>query len=518
MLVVRKHNHGFAVASRKIDYLEAIRDFANDFYSKKEFAFDRNTGLYVPVQGSTFYFVNNYGNVYGFHAEAYDKFMKHMKSRFYTGFEVSIDDINPTFTPIKADIQLLDKIKPRTPAQEALVPFIISDTNGHLRIVPLPTGQGKTLSTLMALREMMCRAAFVMRSGHILTWLETLENYTNLEAGKDYVVIKGSAGIQKLIDLALNHSHEEQPNFYLIASQAIAVYIKEYYELNLSDDYAVAPDKLYELLSIAVEVTDECHELIDQVLNRFIWMPVYKRITLSATLDSRELFAAQCRKELYPHRFRFTDYEENKHVCAVEVFYHLSNVNPKKFERAKGYSQVLLETYVLKNKNVFNNLMGVIKELFVEEYLNKRRREEGTRALVMFATKLLTTKACEWLKKEFPELDIARMHGEDKKDVVDKHEIVFTTPGSCGTGRDVKDCVFNFCYISMDSEPLIVQAMGRSRPIRTHMDIDPIFYFTTCLDLPKHMKYSMGHRKLLPSKTKSTSSISKGDFHANIAG
>ena len=134
--------------------------------------------------------------------------------------------------------------------------------------------------------------------------------------------------------------------------------------------------------------------------------------------------------------------------------------------------------------------------MFEEYYLDVR--EEGTKCLFFYSRVNMCEAMLELFKKDYPDMDIVTFHGEDTKGKdADKtkylkHEVVITTPGSCGTGKDIDGLVTVLCFHTVGSTQRNKQMIGRLRDkvLKTFNNrITPRFVFGVCASQPKHKEY-----------------------------
>lgn len=131
-----------------------------------------------------------------------------------------------------------------------------------------------------------------------------------------------------------------------------------------------------------------------------------------------------------------------------------------------------------------------------------------------------TIELCElFLKRllvDYPELDAIVFTGEqsskkETKTAYREHQVVITTPGSCGTGKDIPQLYIVFSPISVSSSQRNDQMVGRTRPIdKWWPDLDPIFLYFVCPDIPKQVEYHRKRRIIFDKKMKNFTLIDSG--------
>jgi hypothetical protein len=138
----------------------------------------------------------------------------------------------------------------------------------------------------------------------------------------------------------------------------------------------------------------------------------------------------------------------------------------------------------------------VAKKAYEDYYLDVR--EPGTKCLFFFSKVNMCDVMLSMFQKDYPGEDFVTFHGEDTKgknaDKLKylKHENVITTPGSCGTGKDIDGLVTVICFHTVSSIQRNKQMIGRLRDKVLKMfdgRVRPRFVFAVCISQPKHKEY-----------------------------
>lgn len=357
-----------------------------------------------------------------------------------------------------------------------------------------------TLSTVMVFVTIGERVLITILPRYVPVWIKTFREFLKFEV-KDVINVS---------DFEVNDLYkrlgtgEIDPKVIIFQLTRIDTYIKRMKEL---PDTIPHLDEFFNRLGCGIRVIDEAHESIYSIYQSLLYGNVKKTIALSATLAGDDDFI----NEVYGATFTPDMYLKppvyDKYIHVISYLHRLNQqrhrINTKGFG---GYSHVLYEKGILRGKGTFEAYYQICKKAFVEYYITGYR--EGQKAMWFFATIAFCKKFEERLKKDYPDLDIFTFTGEVSKkkgmeEEYNNHQIVITTPGSCGTAKDIAKLYIVFACVCISSTQRNDQMNGRTRPIdKWWPDLDPIFLYFTCLDIPKQCEYDSKRRLVLKKKTK----------------
>jgi hypothetical protein len=245
-------------------------------------------------------------------------------------------------------------------------------------------------------------------------------------------------------------------------------------------------------------------------------------ITNSATLSGDDPFMNRMYNLMLPISLRLKEPDPENYIDIVAYMYHLCQ---RKFflktMQFGSYNDMALEASILRSPVLTQFYFQIAKNMFVEYYLGRGTpgtpgyippiREEGTKALFFFSRIEMCETMLAMFQKEYPHLDFCTFLGTKDKKTPTKyleHEIVITTPGSCGTGKDIPGLVRTFCFHTVFSTQRNKQMIGRLRQFRGKFShfigrITPMFIFAFCNDIGKHQECFQKRRIAFASKEKS---------------
>lgn len=363
-------------------------------------------------------------------------------------------------------------------------------------IAPLQTGKGKTALALYFMCEYGRRTMITMNAKYIPRWIQDLSGESAIvDFGEgDLLVIKGLIQLKKYIQLAKT---KQLPEFkaLLISNTTLYMFYKDFTDHPEEwKEYGLkVPQDLYNLFEIGFRIRDEFHEDIHFNCKFDTFTNVSKALDLSATIIYDDPGMERISQLISPISDRFN---QGRWDTYTEVYATLYRINlPTKLRWQMGwngpYNHNEFEKSVLKipihKKNFISMVTGLVRDLFVNDY------KKGQRCLVYASTKEMCTILSTFMAEEFSHLFVHRYIGEDEYEELLTGDLVVSTPKSAGTGVDIPGLILVIDTVNTSSTQANIQKIGRLRkPTLTDEEgktIVPKYYYTTCVQIPQHMKY-----------------------------
>ena len=385
------------------------------------------------------------------------------------------------------DIRLKPHVRDRDERQTQTIAYLTTCPDS-LRGVSLMPGSGKTYcaiktSSILGKRTMVCVA------GLIDQWKRSVLEFTTLTEDEIYV-IQGSASMTKLL---LQIDKTLFPKIILCSLGTVRNYALS------KDTYENYPPftSLCDHLGVGVKVVDEAHlnfwatMMIDLQTNAAV------NIALTATFDRTDAQEKRFFDAHYPRLMRFGENEFDRYVDIYSYRYSLGGAVPAKAYRTiNGYNHSKFEEYLMRRSpNKLEYLFATVySPAIFSHYVN--RRKPGQKLLVLCAR----IEMCRWLRdrliKELPKSDnfnVDVYNSENPDDsVLSDNDIIISTPGSAGTGTDIKDLLMVLMTIATGSDNTNKQTLGRLRVLKT--GDAPQYVYTWCADIIEHVRYE-GRRR-----------------------
>lgn len=376
---------------------------------------------------------------------------------------------------------MLPHINYKNDKQKNCVEFLTNPASGPIRGVALQTGTGKTVAFIMALQQMHRRSMITMTS-RLEQWVKEIQAYTTLEED-DLYVISGVGSLTKLfsqIDKGIN------PKIILASAKTIRLYL----DYGPSYQHLPHPSEACEKLGIGIIGTDEYHEhfytnyLIGLLLNPALFIPI------TATFVATDPFVKDIFDRFIPKDIQFVGGAYDKFVTVTAYSYRGGQqLKPFHYTRRGMYSQVKFEETLLSPKfaHVFRSLLeDAILPIIRTHYINIA--EEGEKFLFLCATKEMCKELEGIFRRQFNSKSVSVFYSGMSSTILQKYDMIISTPGSAGTGRDIKGLRTCFAFENTSSEIRNLQFLGRLRGPPQMLN-EPEFVYLSFATIPQHVKY-----------------------------
>lgn len=464
----------------------SILNFIRKFEHKQ---YDRAEGRYI-LMNEYFYYDKLNGICY------FPKFELDEFTRFLTS-----NSVKYTIEPIPPEdgkhvvFHMLPFVSYKNDKQKNAVDFLTNSASGPIRGLALQTGVGKTVAYIMTLQKLHRRSMTTMTS-RLEQWVKEIMNYTTVDED-DIYVIQGVGSLTKLFNLI---DKEIKPKIILASAKTIRLYM----DYGPTYQHLPHPSLMCEKLGIGVIGTDEYHEhfytnyLVGILLNPALFIPI------TATFLASDPFVKDIFDKFIPKDIQFVGGEYDKYVNVTAYVYKSGghHIRPFHYTARQGYSQQIFEKFLMsqKGRKVLDPMVtDAIIPIIREHYINIA--EDGEKLLFLCSS----TKLCDHLegifKREFNSKTVSVFYSGMPTTVLEKFDIIISTPGSAGTGRDIKNLRTCFAFENTGSEIRNLQFIGRLRPFPAVKNT-PEFAYISFSCIPQHQKYANARAMLYGSRSK----------------
>lgn len=379
------------------------------------------------------------------------------------------------------------------------------DHPDHLYVTDNYVVTHNTFCALYTAKNLGERVLITVLPRYVDIWIKAMGEFYNISPQD--ILVADILNVQQIHENIKNGICD--PKVIILPLSKIDIYLKKCKE----DPTLPTLDQIYSDLGIGTRIIDEAHESIYSVYNSLMYGNVNKTIILSATLKGDDEFINGIYSQIFPHTSYLKPPEYTQYIRVISYFHRMKlweyRINTKGFG---GYSHVKFEQGILKRPDVFERYYQMLKGAYDMFYMDEYR--EGQKSMWFFATIEFCERFNKRLLQDYPELDSIVFNSVTNKKnptAYREHRNVVTTPGSCGTGKDIKKLYAVFSPIAVSSSQRNDQMVGRTRPIdEWWADLDPIFVYFVCVDEPKQVAYGRKRKGIFTKKMKTFEPIDSG--------
>lgn len=358
-----------------------------------------------------------------------------------------------------------------------------------------------TYIALYTIAKKAVRTAVIMGAMHIETWVKDAAKFYSDTSG--IKVIRGAAMLKKAIADAKLGKYNADITFFSV--NTVRDYLTEYAELGYST-YGCEPIELYATLGISFRVTDEVHENLHFNFRHDIETEVAELLYLSATIESDDAFINKLYQTIYPPNRRYTGLAWVKYIDVVALGYNLDDPRTVRYKGGNGmYSHNEYEKWIMKDYRRLKNYLDMICKILEVGYI--KNYEPTMKCLIFFSSIEMCSKAAEYYANIYPERSVSAYNGDHDDEVLHSFDIVCSTLGSSGTGKNIYGLVTTILTVALSNREKNLQVLGRLREIdKVWPHRTPKFYYLVCKDIPKHVQYHNNKLKIFTGVVKTHTS------------
>lgn len=364
------------------------------------------------------------------------------------------------------------------------------------------TGKGKTAAAQKGTVLKGVVTAYVTKPAYLGKWVGDIEEGLGLTLDEDFLLVDN---VERLINL-VTYGGDPKVKAYLVSSFCIDNYIKRWTE---DPDEVPDPDQVWRALGVGLVVYDEAHEVFRMQYWSAMALSPYAILDLSATLLPDEPFLKHRYAERFPLESRLSlDYEAYVDVIGL-AFTIQDRKIAQRINKQGMYQHHVFESKVMSKKQALNNYFEMLYKILDKWYL--KERQEGQKALFMFATRAMCTEFFDFVKARCPDLNVKRYIEGDKYAEAKEADIIISTPGKSGTGVDYVGLVLNVICVSVNASQKSMQMLGRTRDgCIQRWGIRPRVVYPLCTTIIKQVVYYNRRRKLLAGRVNSLITMNTG--------
>lgn len=505
---IHKFTHFFTVALQDLRHQRLIYEFTHNFTDVQQ-EYNPQTRSYhnkLRVWGGRI--ADN--SSFRFPIAVLDKFVKFLEARNVSKFDITYD-VEPLYLPAPAEFTLNEEYKPRQHQIEALQYTLEQRAQGAPSVlITMPPGTGKTVTYAFLLTLMKLRAGLIIPATYIEKWQGDIAELLGLTKD-DFYLIKGGPAIQKAMKLVREDRFDYK--FVLISLPTFSEFLKNYETSpkQTIDKYGVDPITFWAALRIGVLGGDEVHEMFHAFFRMHTTLHGPFHLGLSATMLDSQPFIEEMQRCIYPKNIRFDKIKMKKYMDMINIDYRFENFDRDRikttYPRNSSYSQNAYEDSIYRNKKVLANFMKMVKWA-VDTFFLHSGYVPGDKVGLYFASKQMIYYVVDYLKKQYPHLDIRPFVQNEPYINLIVPDIRCTTQGSGGTGKDIKALTTVLNFNTINQLKANIQLAGRLREIEGR---DLFFVQFNCGNIKKHQQYKHERNEGMKDQVKSISQKFYGD-------
>lgn len=459
-----------------------LKYYLNDFITWKQ---NKETQRW-EINERYYYFDKTIGILY---LPRYDlpRFIEHVNS---CGYRVLVEDL-PLVEGAISDINLKEGVTPKDKRQQTIIDMI-TDSNKPLRGIALQPGGGKTFLTIAA-TSVIKRRTRINVYGLQSQWIESIEKFTD---GSPYFLVQGSDSVKQLTE-SIDKEDGVSPHFIICSIPTLREYAKSGFLYESLPPY----DKLDELWNVGIRVIDEAHTNFNANLIMDMRSSAKLTIPLTATFDVTNTKVKRIFDSHYPPSIRAGLEMYRKYINVVAVGYNGGYISPRIYTTREGYNHINYEKWLLKNKSRLNDLIDKKYITLIYNYFLIKRTTPDVKMLILCVTRNM----CDHVRGRL--VHILRNHNEgplkinvyvsgSSKSVLNDSDIIISTIKSSGTGRDIARLMTTLNTVSVGSDPLNEQIMGRLREPPSGYDYEPTLVYLYDKGINPHVRHHTSRKAL----------------------
>ena len=501
---VRIYSHHFEVSRLSPRGKGVCSSFAMPLVSWKNsggrgFSARQMDKVYAASDASRVYF--------RFHINLLEEFKEHLKKNLVLDYQVTWETV-PMYEPVKVELPVRSHWQLRENQIER-VDYLVNSPHPS-RLLTMPTGTGKGISTMVALSRLGLRPCIVIQPKYIKKWIKELVEVYEFSS-KEIMVVQGQADLMGLLVLAKEGRLKSR--IVIVGTNTMQAWITKYEELgdySLELGYECRPQDFFQHIGAGVKVVDEVHQQFHLLFKIDLYTHCPISISMSATMISQDAFIRRMHEIMFPFKQRSPELAVKKYIDSYNVYYNFKE--PERIRTTEygsnNYSHNAFEASVMKHTPTLLGYIRLIDYILQLSFIQVVR--EKKRVAIYASSTDMCTKLMNWFQQKYPQYDIRRYCAslKDPFENVLEGDIIFSTIGSSGTAIDIPDLTTVILSNAISSIQANVQVLGRLRELKD--GYPPEFYFLTAANIGKHMEYYLAKRDMLKQRARSFKDIHSG--------
>lgn len=383
---------------------------------------------------------------------------------------------------------------------------IMVDNDDHLYVTDDFIVTHNTYMALYCMMLMQKRTIITIQPRYIPIWQKDLAEMFDISP-KD-VLVWEYTDLPRLGELCKEGKID--PKIIILPTTRISTYMRS----RRKNGSLPCLDEIFANINPGLRIIDEAHESFHEVTLSMLYGNVKKTFMLSATLKGDDPFLNKMYMAIAPKETRLKEAEPENYIDIIAYLYQM-DLRKFKIQTMQGgtYNDIALEKSILKSAEATDFYFRLADDMYKRFYLDAK--EPGTKCIFFFTLIEMCLLMKERFRAKYPGEDFETFLGTLDKKTPKKymeHENLVTTPGSCGTGKDIPGAITCISFHTVMSIQRNKQMIGRLRNLRGKFDgrINPRFVFPVCVDVAKHGDCFHKRKLAFAAKQKSWKTLESG--------
>jgi hypothetical protein len=193
---------------------------------------------------------------------------------------------------------------------------------------------------------------------------------------------------------------------------------------------------------------------------------------------------------IFPLTCRYDGLKWNKYTVVKAIGYGLNDYRYVSCKGPMGYSHVMFEQWIMKSKDRVCNYLHMVTSIVVKSFHDHYL--PGQKILIYMSTIELCKLTARYINNNstLSKYSCQDYTSEHDDSVLHTNDIIITTPGKSGSGKDIKGLMVVISTVSIDAREKNIQMLGRLRNLSdVYPNVDPVYFYLVCTDVDKHIQY-----------------------------
>ena len=379
--------------------------------------------------------------------------------------------IKPGFSDRPWQVELIEKCSEKTPGMKGL---------------NMQVGKGKTYSAIRSALN-LGYATMVIVPGLVDQWLDSFMEFTPMKckSGELYKI----TGFDSINRLAKCPGF--RPAVFVASTRTMQMFC------NKEENYGMLPwtfEQFFKTYGIGCKIIDECHKNFHANTMMDLRLNVPYNLYCSATFSQTNKHAREIFVKIFPKSMRYGASAYDRYT-RVFMYQYSGEVDERKCIKHKGYMHAKYEHELLHSdrkltSHIMNNIVPRINEHYVERF------KPGYKMLLFCSSIEFIEAVAKKLKDIYKDFRVITYTGSDKQEKLKSGDIIVTNMSKAGTGLDLKNLITSINTVSLRSEVLAEQVLGRLRK----MDNEEVRFIDMFdVNLQSHIRHADERRELWQS-------------------